>query len=89
MASLGLSELVLAPDHESQIFFKHSGLAMDLSCSGDPSLFVGGTIDIEGLERWNQSGWKEKALDKGGVDEISHSSTIYEGGGGNSSCSVL
>ena len=62
---------------------------MDLSRSGDPSLFVGGTIDIEGLERWNRSGWKEKALDEGGVNEISHSSAIYEGSGGNSSRSVL
>ena len=62
---------------------------MDSSCSGDLSLFVGGTVDIESLERWDQSGWKEETLDEGGVDEISCSSAVYKGGGGNGSCSVL
>ena len=62
---------------------------MDSSRSSDLSLFIGGTIDIEGLERWDQSGWKEEALDEGGVDEIYCSSTIYEGSGGNSSHSIL
>ena len=62
---------------------------MDLSRSSDLSLFVGGTVDIEGLERWNRSGWEEKALDEGGVDEISCSSTVYKGSGGNGSRSIL
>ena len=61
---------------------------MDLSCSSDLSLFVGGTVNIECLERWNRSRWKE-ALDEGGVNEISRSPAIYEGGGGNGSHSIL
>ena len=62
---------------------------MDSSRSSDLSLFVGSSVHIEGLERWNWSRWKEEVLDEGGVDEVSHSSTIYEGSGGNSSHSVL
>ena len=62
---------------------------MDSSHSSYLSLFIGGTIDIEGLERWDRLGWKEEVLDEGGVDEISCSSTIYKGGGGNSSHSIL
>ena len=40
---------------------------MDSSRSSYLSLFIGGTIDVEGLERWDQSGWKEEALDKGSM----------------------
>ena len=62
---------------------------MDLSCSSDLSLFVSGTIDIEGLERWNWLGWKEEVLDKGRIDEVSCGPTIYEGCSGNGSRSIL
>ena len=62
---------------------------MDLSRSNDSPLFVGGTVNIEGLERQNQSGWKEEMLDEGGINEISCGSAVYEGGGGNGSHSIL
>ena len=62
---------------------------MDSSHSSNPSLFVGSSVDIKCLERGNWSGWKEEALDKGGVDEVSCGPAIYEGNGGNSSHSVL
>ena len=62
---------------------------MDLSSSCDLSLFVGGTIDIEGLEGWNWSRWKQEVLHERRVDEISSSPTIYEGCSGNGSHSVL
>ena len=62
---------------------------MDLSRSGDLSLFVSGAVDIEGLKRWDWLRWEEEALDKGRINEISCSPTVYEGGGDNGSHSVL
>ena len=62
---------------------------MDSSSSRNLSLFVGGTVDVEGLEGWNWLGWKEEMLDERGVDEISCGPTVYKGSGSNGSRSVL
>ena len=60
------------------------------SCgSHDSSLFIGSAVNIEGLQGWNWSGWKEEVLDERRVDEVSGSSTIYKGCGGNGSRFVL
>ena len=61
---------------------------MDSSCCDDLSLLVWSTIDVQGLERWDQSRWEEEATNKGGVDKISGCSTVDEGSCYNSSHSV-
>ena len=62
---------------------------MDSSGGGDPSLSVDSPIKIEGLQGLDGSRWEEEALDKRGIDEISGCSTVYKGGGDDSSRSVL
>ena len=62
---------------------------MDFSGGSDMSLLVDSPINIEGLQGWDGSRREEEALDKRGIDEVSGCSTVYKGGGGNSSHSVL
>ena len=62
---------------------------MDLSSSGDSSLLVDSPINIEGLKGLDGSRQEEEVLDKRGIDEVSSCSTIYKGGGGDGSHSVL
>ena len=62
---------------------------MDFSGGGDPSLSVDSPVNIEGLQGWDGSGWEEEMLDERGIDEISGCSTVYKGGGGDGSRSVL
>ena len=62
---------------------------MNLGCGSDLSLLVRGAINVKCLERWDRSRWEEVVVDKGRVDEVSCSSTVYEGSGGNGSRSIL
>ena len=62
---------------------------MHIGGSGDLSLFVWCSVNVQGLEGRYQSQGKDESVDEGGVNEISSSSAIDEGGGYNSSCSVL
>ena len=62
---------------------------MNSGSSRDLSLSIGDAINVEGLEGWNRSGWKEETVDKRRVDEVSCSPTIYEGCSDNGSRSIL
>ena len=62
---------------------------MDFGGGCDLSLFVGGPVNIKGLEELDWSRWEEEMLDKRGVNEVSSSPAIYEGCSDDGSCSVL
>ena len=62
---------------------------MDLCGSSDSSLFVGGPVNIEGLQWLDGLGQEKEMADERGIDEVSSCPTIYEGGSGDGSRSIL
>ena len=62
---------------------------MYVSSSGDSSLLIDSSVNVESLERGNGSRGQEEMADKGGVNKVSGGSTVYESGGYDGSCSVL